>query len=213
MTVKALPPAPIPLPCVWCGFYVGLNAGGSWDRNAADFTFFGATPPVFASASPQQSGFIGAGQAGYNWQWGSFVLGIEGDIAWRDRPPLLTFLPSYRVIRATRSTPRTSRAGSERCVPGLALLGATCCSTPRPVGHLVRSTTAIRKFVCRPASSGSCPTPLPGAAGLPVRVLTGRSCRIGRSASNIFTSTLARQLSREALQFQAASPPALANPV
>src|SRR5260221_14357531 len=83
MAVKAMPPVAVAPPCVWCGFYAGLNAGGSWNQNAADYTFLGIVPPIFASASPQLSSFIGGGQLGYNWQWGAFVLGIEGDIAWR----------------------------------------------------------------------------------------------------------------------------------
>jgi outer membrane immunogenic protein len=62
MAVKAQPSAPLPPACVWCGFYVGGNAGGSWQKNAA----FGAVPPIVASASPEKSGFIGGGQAGDN---------------------------------------------------------------------------------------------------------------------------------------------------
>ncbi len=31
-----------------------------------------------------QAGFIGGGQAGYNWQTGSFVLGVETDFDWTD---------------------------------------------------------------------------------------------------------------------------------
>jgi outer membrane immunogenic protein len=93
MAVKSMPPAPMQPACVWCGFYLGLNAGGSWDKNAADYAFFRTVPPIFASASPQSSSFIGGGQAGYNWQWGSFVLGVEGDIAWRDRAAAANLLP------------------------------------------------------------------------------------------------------------------------
>jgi opacity protein-like surface antigen len=38
-----------------------------------------------ASASPEK--------AGYNWQWNSFVLGVEGDIAWRDRTATANLIP------------------------------------------------------------------------------------------------------------------------
>ncbi len=50
----------------WAGPYLGANLGYGWgsvDNNLA---------------SP--SGFLGGVQAGYNWQSGQFVFGIEGDI-------------------------------------------------------------------------------------------------------------------------------------
>jgi outer membrane immunogenic protein len=87
---KAPPPVIAP-PCVWCGFYIGVNAGGTWDRNDATYTQF----PSLATASTRldTSGFIGGGQVGYNWQWNNFVLGIEGDAAWRDRTASARLLP------------------------------------------------------------------------------------------------------------------------
>ena len=44
-----LPPPPPP-PCSWCGFYVGINAGGAWDASTTS-TFAGsaATAPAFAA--------------------------------------------------------------------------------------------------------------------------------------------------------------------
>ena len=81
-------PAPIfvPPPFTWTGFYVGLNAGGifsSGSRHAdliapVDFPFALSTffPGGLGSG---QTEFIGGGQAGYNWQTGAFVLGVETD--------------------------------------------------------------------------------------------------------------------------------------
>jgi len=46
MAVKAPPPPVVQPTCVWCGFYIGLNAGGSWDKSAANYTFFGSVPPT-----------------------------------------------------------------------------------------------------------------------------------------------------------------------
>ncbi len=87
-------PAPIfvPPPFTWTGFYVGLNAGGIWNTGNATTTVFDpfgfaiATVP-FATFFPggsfgSESGFIGGGQAGYNWQMGAFVLGLETDFDW-----------------------------------------------------------------------------------------------------------------------------------
>jgi len=88
MAVKAPPPAPVPI-FSWTGFYAGVNAGGAWGDNAVTYTplYTGAPPPglqAFAAASGSPnfhpSGFTGGGQAGYNWQWSQWVVGIEADI-------------------------------------------------------------------------------------------------------------------------------------
>jgi outer membrane immunogenic protein len=100
------PPPPPPL---WTGFYVGLNIGGGWDANGGqsgvsgyyDPRFpIGATPtarggPPFFRPTPigpanlfllpngntvgNQGGVVGGAQAGYNLQFGQFVIGAETD--------------------------------------------------------------------------------------------------------------------------------------
>jgi outer membrane immunogenic protein len=65
-------------PYNWTGFYVGLNAGGSWGRQENDLV----TVPggvTLLSNSDNLDGFIGGGQIGYNWQINQFVLGVEAD--------------------------------------------------------------------------------------------------------------------------------------
>ncbi len=79
--------APAPM-ALWTGPYVGIDGGYAWGGNSS------VTPPegevllIYipgggAGTSPasfgSQGGF-GGGQAGYNWQNGSLVFGIEGDI-------------------------------------------------------------------------------------------------------------------------------------
>lgn len=76
LPVKALPP-PVPI-CVWCGWYAGINLGGSWGNDPATYNQTGT--PFTASATLHPSGGIGGVQAGYNWQQGSFVFGLEGDL-------------------------------------------------------------------------------------------------------------------------------------
>ena len=81
-------PAPIfvPPPFTWTGFYIGGNAGGIWSTGgnasttlyAAGFPFLTANFPN-ANINNSNSGFIGGGQAGYNWQTGAFVFGVETD--------------------------------------------------------------------------------------------------------------------------------------
>lgn len=91
-------PVVVSPPPMWTGFYAGLNAGYNFGTNANTYsenlggnwidTRSGATlfPGVGAlatgaSASNTQSGFIGGGQIGYNYQYGSnIVLGVEADI-------------------------------------------------------------------------------------------------------------------------------------
>jgi outer membrane immunogenic protein len=65
--------APIYAPMVynWTGFYVGINGGGAWGHSAWDST----------SGFDLSGGLVG-GTAGYNWQTGAFVLGLESDLDW-----------------------------------------------------------------------------------------------------------------------------------
>jgi outer membrane immunogenic protein len=80
-------PAPVfvPPPFTWTGFYVGLNAGGIWSSGSRSVTFFNPATLAFLAADEPgglgngNAGFIGGGQAGYNWQTGAFVLGVETD--------------------------------------------------------------------------------------------------------------------------------------
>jgi outer membrane immunogenic protein len=62
----------------WTGFYVGLNAGGSWghqDNSLVDTT----TGITLLENSDHIDGFIGGGQIGYNWQVNQWVFGLEAD--------------------------------------------------------------------------------------------------------------------------------------
>ncbi len=86
----ALVTAPV---SVWNGWYVGLNAGGAWGHSndptnspfcpGATCYFFANNAALVNSAggamSANPTGFTGGLQAGYNWQTGSFVAGIEAD--------------------------------------------------------------------------------------------------------------------------------------
>jgi len=90
-------PAPVfvPPPFTWTGLYAGAIAGGVWSNggNASTTVFanglpigtISGVPATLADVFPgsnfgsSQSGFIGGGQAGYNYQWGSWVFGVETD--------------------------------------------------------------------------------------------------------------------------------------
>ena len=86
LPTRKAPPAPVYVPPVfnWTGFYVGVNAGGIWSSGSRSATL---VDPGFAWLSTyfpggignNQSGFIGGGQVGYNYQWTSWVFGAEAD--------------------------------------------------------------------------------------------------------------------------------------
>ena len=75
-----LPPAPQLPPLeaqpVWTGFYAGLNVGGAFGSSRNAFTIAGFGLPTFDT--PLQ-GVVGGGEAGYNWQTGPWVLGLEAN--------------------------------------------------------------------------------------------------------------------------------------
>ena len=61
----------------WTGFYLGINGGGAWGRSSWDF-------PGGSTGNFDLSGGLIGGTAGYNYQAGRAVFGIEGDIDWAD---------------------------------------------------------------------------------------------------------------------------------
>lgn len=79
------PPAFVPPPPAfsWTGFYGGVNIGGAW-TDSTDVTGFEVGPGGFTGAAWRVSGsdaagIVGGGQLGYNYQFNSFVVGIETD--------------------------------------------------------------------------------------------------------------------------------------
>ncbi|MFW6028514.1 MAG: outer membrane protein, partial [bacterium] len=86
-------PAPAPEPFVptWQGFYIGGHVGyGEADfEGRADVDYFDDADPaddefLTFSSDLTADGLVGGAQAGYNWQAGSLVFGIEGDISFTD---------------------------------------------------------------------------------------------------------------------------------
>jgi outer membrane immunogenic protein len=61
----------------WTGFYLGINGGYGW--GTSDWSILGVG---IVSAKPK--GWLLGGTLGFNYQTGSFVWGVEGDLAWSD---------------------------------------------------------------------------------------------------------------------------------
>lgn len=72
----------------WSGPYIGVSAGYGWGDNTVGV--YEAVPdPLDLELSPfdvksRASGFIGGAQAGYNWQSGQWLLGVEADFSYAD---------------------------------------------------------------------------------------------------------------------------------
>jgi outer membrane immunogenic protein len=68
------PKAPVVAPLYnWTGFYFGINGGGAFGTSTWDRT-----------GSRNVSGGLVGATAGYNYQFGQVVAGVEGDIDWSD---------------------------------------------------------------------------------------------------------------------------------
>jgi outer membrane immunogenic protein len=128
-----LPPVPV---FSWTGFYIGVNAGYGWGESANPaFSFVDATAVgyglyfarggnVFPNLKPK--GFIGGVQAGYDAQFGNFVIGIVDDIDGTDirasrtntigSPPL----PAGFVTTTQSLSERLDVLGTVRAKAGIA---------------------------------------------------------------------------------------------
>jgi outer membrane immunogenic protein len=62
----------------WTGFYMGAHGGYGWSNDRHVETFSPPAPGGGFSAV-KSSGYLGGGHAGFNWQWGMVVGGVEVD--------------------------------------------------------------------------------------------------------------------------------------
>ena len=84
---KRAPPTPVfvPPPFTWTGFYIGLNAGAVIASGSRNATLVVPAADVWLNSyfpggiGNNKTGFIGGGQAGYDWQTGAFVFGVVTD--------------------------------------------------------------------------------------------------------------------------------------
>ena len=64
----------------WSGFYLGYHLGGALDLAEIGDPF---GPSIFGG-TVRKPGPLAGGQAGYNWQHGATLLGLEADVSWAD---------------------------------------------------------------------------------------------------------------------------------
>lgn len=90
------------VPFNWTGFYIGGNVGYGFGGDG-DVTSRGQLGPNIANiatgARPgsielDRNGLLGGAQIGYNWQIGSLVYGVEGDISLTDLKDKRDFVTS-----------------------------------------------------------------------------------------------------------------------
>ncbi len=85
LPTKAMPMVAPPV-STWTGFYIGVNGGYGWGKDnfddpvALSFALLdGRTAPATINGLSPKGGVFG-GHAGYNWQSGSWVGGLEADL-------------------------------------------------------------------------------------------------------------------------------------
>src|SRR5260370_25101710 len=100
LAVKAPAPGAGYIASTWDGLYIGGNVG----YGTTSFEETASVPGASASVSEHASGVVGGFQAGYNKQYGTFVLGLETDfeltsISKTDAFGITTKLPWFGTTR------------------------------------------------------------------------------------------------------------------
>src|SRR5581483_10010960 len=79
LAVKAPRAAPVPL-YNWTGCYIGGNAGGAWNRMDTIRLFTDPAIPAYLDYGREtESGFIGGGQVGCDFQTTNWVFGVQAE--------------------------------------------------------------------------------------------------------------------------------------
>jgi outer membrane immunogenic protein len=77
------PAVMVPVVYNWTGFYLGVHTGGLWgDKDWTAVSSTGIPLTVGSIGSHGFNGWIVGGQVGFNWQFGSVVVGLEGQWSW-----------------------------------------------------------------------------------------------------------------------------------
>ncbi len=137
---RAPPPVFLPPPPLWTGFYLGINAGGTWSgsnnintvtanldpgNGLGSEAIYNASSAALATGSPALSsnaGFVGGGQIGYNYQFAnSWLVGLEADFdgvagAHSQATPFSTVTPvaPFPIVQTLNDRKSTNYLGTVR---------------------------------------------------------------------------------------------------
>ena len=87
---EPLPPAPVG--ATWSGFYIGGNLGAAFDPNDLSIKDLSEEQDLTLKFS-NDTELIGGVHGGYNWQMGTWVVGVEGDFDFAEN---INYLASVR---------------------------------------------------------------------------------------------------------------------
>ncbi len=85
-------PLPAPAGATWSGFYLGGNLGAAFDPNDLSIKDLSGAQDLRLKFS-NDTELIGGVHAGYNWQMGTWVAGVEGDFDFAEN---INYLASVR---------------------------------------------------------------------------------------------------------------------
>jgi outer membrane immunogenic protein len=97
------PPSPAAIVAYnWSGIYFGGHVGYGTTHTVSNAATTSALFPAGTSFASDSDGFLGGGQVGFNVQYGSWVVGAEGDFSWTDASSSATlaspFVPAINGI-------------------------------------------------------------------------------------------------------------------
>jgi len=98
MPVKAPVPKAAKLPYDWSGLYLGGHIGYLWGRTRVE------EDGVVTEPNASTNGTIGGVLAGYNWQRGPVVFGLEGDFGWTNAHGTGAVLPPVVITTQAPNT-------------------------------------------------------------------------------------------------------------
>ncbi len=100
----------------WAGFYVGAQVGYVWGES--DVVSFSDADARVGGANVDANGFVGGLHAGYNWQRGSLVYGLEADLEYAALDGAANVVDGATVL--ARATVESQLRGSLRARLGVA---------------------------------------------------------------------------------------------
>jgi outer membrane immunogenic protein len=100
----------------WTGFYVGGHVGAGLLQDTYTSTTTTPLQSAGSATSVTTSGFVGGAQAGFNYEFAPWVVGVEGSYTWTnlDGSTIAPTLESPAANERSRSTPNWFAAATGR---------------------------------------------------------------------------------------------------